>query len=594
MGYDISLQLTAGQYLDLARKAPKNKSHEIEMVYYHKAIEVDPDNVEAHLKLGQCFEEIGEMIVAEIEYIKAFTSPKCDEVKRFDVALALGNLSLKRGDIKSAKYYAAIMGEDVSITNQDGEEVEDEDEEDEDEAMEEIEKMLEDGVIQGVSSLNVVPPKNSFAYGIEQLKEADKLFKQHELQKAMDVLEEINPDNALVKDNAIMALIYAHLAEEDYEGTIKLCEHYLATTGMIDIYVPMMQAYYNMDKFDEARKILLKIAPKFKGKYEILKMALRLNEHTIVHDFSKEKLEKDMPFSDIRVMYGKSLWNLGRKEEGRRQLGIVKNEYGPYFKGFYFQEEMDKGEILPYDRIGITNFIPFKDLIALKKDILKTIEDAGEKLDEELDKNSDLMYYIKFLIMFGPADFGEALSQLLFQMNTDSKRKTEIIDFALLYGNYAYPVSMKFLEDKIIHKRCVCQCVNVNGRVIDIYFKIDEDKFFALPVLVIRAAICAFGDIVWGSADKTAERVNVLVDILEGFFFKENEKAKPEWVRDELNYLGKARSMPAIVTALVAKVDSVVDETNVADELRIQLKYRDASKDTTEKYFRIMFPGELE
>ena len=109
MGYDISLKLTAGQYLELARKAPKNQSHEIEMVYYHKAIEVDPENVEAHLKLGQCFEEIGEMIVAEIEYIKAFTSPKCDEVKRFDVALALGNLSLKRGDIKSAKYYAAIM-----------------------------------------------------------------------------------------------------------------------------------------------------------------------------------------------------------------------------------------------------------------------------------------------------------------------------------------------------------------------------------------------------------------------------------------------------------------------------------------------------
>ena len=593
MGYDISLKLTAGQYLELARKASKNKSHEIEMVYYHKAIEVDPENVEAHLKLGQCFEDIGEMIVAEIEYIKAFTSPKCDEVKRFDVALALGNLSLKRGDIKSAKYYAAIMGEDVSITNQDGEEVEDEDEED-DEEMEEIEQMLSEGVISPVTSFNVVPSKNSFAHGIEQLKEADKLFKQHDLQKAMDVLEEINPDNALVRDNAILALIYAHLAEEDYEGTIKLCEHYLTTTGMIDIYIPMMQAYYNMDKFDEARKILLKVAHNFKGKYEILRMALRLKEHEIVLEFSKDKLENDMPFSDIRTMYGKALWNLGRKEEGRRQLGIVKNEYGPYFKGFYFQEEMDKGEELPYDRIGITNFIPFKDLIALKKDILKTIEDAGEKLDEELDKNPDMIYYIKFLIMFGPADFGESLSQLLFQMDTDSKRKTELMDFALLYGNYAYPVSMKFLEDKIIHKRCINQCVNINGRVIDIAFKIDEDKFFALPMLVIRAAICAFGDIVWGSTDKTKERIKVLVDILEGFFYKEYEKGKPEWVRDELNYLGKARSMPAIIAALVAKVDSVVDETNAADELRIQLKYRDASKDTAEKYFRIMFPGELE
>ncbi len=593
MGYDISLKLTAGQYLDLARKAPKNKSHEIEMVYYHKAIEVDPENVEAHLKLGQCFEDIGEMIVAEIEYIKAFTSPKCDEVKRFDVALALGNLSLKRGDIKSAKYYAAIMGEDVSITNQDGEEVEDEDEED-DEEMEEIEQMLSEGVISPVTSLNVVPSKNSFAHGIEQLREADKLFKQHDLQKAMDVLEEINPDNALVRDNAILALIYAHLAEEDYEGTIKLCEHYLTTTGMIDIYIPMMQAYYNMDKFDEARKILLKVAHNFKGKYEILRMALRLREHEIVLEFSKDKLENDMPFSDIRTMYGKALWNLGRKEEGRRQLGIVKNEYGPYFKGFYFQEEMDKGEELPYDRIGITNFIPFKDLIALKKDILKTIEDAGERLDEELDKNPDMIYYIKFLIMFGPADFGESLSQLLFQMDTDSKRKTELMDFALLYGNYAYPVSMKFLEDKIIHKRCINQCVNINGRVIDIAFKIDEDKFFALPMLVIRAAICAFGDIVWGSTDKTKERIKVLVDILEGFFYKESENGKPEWVRDELNYLGKARSMPAIIAALVAKVDSVVDETNAADELRIQLKYRDASKDTAEKYFRIMFPGELE
>lgn len=593
MGYDISLKLTAGQYLELARKAPKNKSHEIEMVYYHKTIEVDPENVEAHLKLGQCFEDIGEMIVAEIEYIKAFTSPKCDEVKRFDVALALGNLSLKRGDIKSAKYYAAIMGEDVSITNQDGEEVEDEDEED-DEETEEIEQMLSEGVISPVTSLNVVPSKNSFAHGIEQLREADKLFKQHDLQKAMDVLGEINPDNALVRDNAILALIYAHLAEEDYEGTIKLCEHYLTTTGMIDIYIPMMQAYYNMDKFDEARKILLKVAHNFKGKYEILRMALRLKEHEIILEFSKDKLENDMPFSDIRTMYGKALWNLGRKEEGRRQLGIVKNEYGPYFKGFYFQEEMDKGEELPYDRIGITNFIPFKDLIALKKDILKTIEDAGEKLDEELDKNPDMIYYIKFLIMFGPADFGESLSQLLFQMDTDSKRKTELMDFALLYGNYAYPVSMKFLEDKIIHKRCINQCVNVNGRVIDIAFKMDEDKFFALPVLVIRAAICAFGDIVWGSTEKTRERIKVLVDILEGFFYKESEKGKPEWVRDELNYLGKARSMPAIIAALVAKVDSVVDETNVADELRIQLKYRDASKDTAEKYFRIMFPGELE
>ena len=573
------IKLTAGQYLELARKAPKNDTHEIEMVYLHKAIEVDPDCYEAHHRLAICFFDIGDYLLYEIECIKAFVTPQCGDIHGVDMAIEMANLSLRRNDIRAAEYYANLFGESLNIKiDEDGEPIFDDDDF--------VEEEKEDS-----KKFKVIPSKNSYINGLEKIKKLDKLVKNHDIQGAMDVIDEVNIDSPDIKCTVVLGLAYAHIAEQDYDGAVAICQRYKM---FADTLIPLMQAYYLMDKHDEAREVLMEIVnhwPQMIGKYEVLKMALNLNEHELICKLAKAKLET-RPYAEIRMMYAKALWNTGKKEEARRHFGIIKNEYGPYYIDFYFKDELENDGILPYDRIGVTNLFPEKNLYTVQDDYIQIINDAKADLDKEFEKNPDLMRKIKFLIMFGPDEFGDRLAHKLFEIDEDSKAKFEIIDFALLYGSYPYAICMKFLEDKILHKRDLRQYMNSNGRIVEILFKLNEDKFFSFPLVLIRAVVCAIGDIIYGSDDKIFERLETLYKLLDELvIIKEN--GKTEWAREELKYLDKARSMVAMIACLVAKTNSIVDEIKEEEAIYDQLKHINVSINLIDKYFKIMFPKKV-
>ena len=90
----------------------QSKNYEVSQTEFERAIQLDPDGVQAYLRLGQVFQIQGQTDLAIARYRKAFDlQPKIPPL-----ATLIGNMYLQKGDLETArKYYSQALAIDPNF-----------------------------------------------------------------------------------------------------------------------------------------------------------------------------------------------------------------------------------------------------------------------------------------------------------------------------------------------------------------------------------------------------------------------------------------------------------------------------------------------
>ena len=573
----IKLSLSAEEYISLAKKA-SSKSIEREMAYYHKAIEVDPNCAEAHILLGECFSRIGELDLSSIEYFKAYMSNPTDE-QLFRINISLGTNALHIGNVDLAAYYAEFLDGDYTIqtTGSNG-----------DMYFDDIHDLIEHDIYK----YKLIKPVTAESYNAHLMEQAARFIREQDINKALDCLNKVSDDVPEMRDEANALTVYCYIFKDNIDGAIYLGEEYLKKNRSKGVMVPLVEAYLIADKRDEAKALVYemhKLSEHDENTSQLLYFCLRLRMDDLLNEISYDILTSgEEHMEPIRLLYAVTLWNLGKKEESRRQFGIIKNKLGPYFFDSYYQTEIFNLDVdtITYPRLGTMAVLPVAGQKEIEKDVVAKIKECGkaEGFEEKIKSDSFFKEELDYVFQHGDSRFLDHLNKITIAWFSET-----LFDYykkALLFRDLDYPLYIDYLSHILYIQNGYRGYIQSSGRIFE--FNVDVPRIYAtkLPYRVSYAIVQTIAILTYGN-DKPLEAVKCLLnDVIPSFVRIDGKKLV--WKNNDVKRITRIKDFKSLSTIFVARVDAIMD----GDELAAKedaIKNFNPNKKFFNTYYNVLF-----
>ena len=573
----IKLSLSAEEYISLAKKA-SSKSIEREMAYYHKAIAVDPNCVEAHILLGECLSRIGELELSNIEYFKAYMGGPTDE-QLFRINISLGTNALHTGNVDLAAYYADFLDGDYTIqtTGSEG-----------DMYFDDIHDLIEHDIYK----YKLIRPVTAESYNAHLMEQATKFIREQDINKALECLNKVSDDVPEMRDEANSLTVYCYIFKDNIDGAIYLGEEYLKKKRTKSVMVPLIEAYLIADKREEAKTLvyeMYKLSVDDENKSQLLYFGLRLRMDDLLNEICVDFLDKGEEHLDsIRLLYAITLWNLGKKEESKRQFGIIKNKLGPYFFDDYYQMEVFNLDVdnITYPKLGTMAVLPLGGQKEIEKDIVAKVKECGkaEAFEEKIKSDTFFKEELDYMFQYGDSRFLDHLNKLTIAWFSET-----LFDYykkALLFRDLDYPLYIDYLSHILYIQNGYNGYIQSSGRIFK--YNIEVPRIYAtkLPYRISYAIVQTIAILTYGN-DKPLEAINCFLnDVIPSFVRIDGKKLV--WKDNNVKRITRIKDFKSLSTIFVARVDAIMD----GDELAAKedaIKNFNPNKKFFNTYYDVLF-----
>ena len=576
----IKLSLTAEDYISLARKS-SSKSIEREMAYLHKAIDVDANCVEAHILLGDCFSRIGELSLSNIEFFKAFmASPNDDQL--FRINLALGTNALHVGNVDLAAYYADFLGGDYTIQTSgvNG-----------DEYFDDIHDLIEHDMYK----YKLIKPVTAESYNAHLMEQATRYIREQDINKALDCLNKVSDDVPEMRNEANALTIYCYIFKDNIDGAIYLGEEYLKKNRTKEVMIPLVEAYLIADKRDEAKALVYemhRLSEDDENTSQILYFCLRLRMDDLLCEISESILnDGEEHMEPIRLLYAVTLWNLGKKDESRRQFGIIKNKLGSYFFDDYYQTEVFKIDVdsMTYPRLGSMALLPVAAHREMEKDVAERLKNCGkaDAFEELIKSDTFFKKELDYVFQYGDDRFLDHINKLTIAWFSNT-----LFDYykrALLFRELDYYLYLEYLSHILYIQNGYNGFINSNGRIIRYDVKIPRVYAAKLPYRISYSIVQTISILTYGN-DRPMEAIDCFLNtVLPSFVRIEGKKLV--WKNNDVKRITRIKDFKSLSTVFVARVDAIMD----GDELAAKedaIKNFNPNKKFFNTYYDVLFGKE--
>ena len=573
MDESIKLSLSAENYLSLANKCKNEITNEKRLYYIHKALEANPNNIYAHLELANCYSNMGEIYLSNYElYNVYFRANELGEEDVYKLYYLLGNNALALGNIVAAEKYAREIGGEFSI--------------------EEAHSKQKKG--KQKKPLRLIYPEGTKEHEEQILKEAYEYLYNDKIEECIETLSQISEKYPDIAEAARGIIVASHFYKGDLDGTIEIAERYIKEHKKGQYLLPLIDAYLTEGKKEEALKYfdeLIKLCA-HRNFYELLVFALRSEDDVTILKSTEAVLSNNAEITQsIRLLYAVSLWNVGRKEDAKRQFGIIENQLGPNFPKKYYYTMMEDNLKIPYPKIGSMSILPIEVEIKCAQDVLYRIGVEGKNLANVLEYDEDFVEQIKYVISNGPREYCLDLAKALGK--NPSRGVIELCKYALMRDytmsdetQRQYLLTLMFALDSFEIP------IDLDGCLGRVFYSFDSD--------ILHIASVNFIDGFFSAIEKAAQFVGqidtykytkALCTLVIPFFF-EADSESIKWRQDRNPSILKARSVHGLASVFLYMADRFMNGINNMENEDYYLAFDDVKKDTYKKYIKMIFPDD--
>lgn len=344
--YDFNLN--EEQCLNLAYEAVENGDVKKSLMYVHKALELNPDNIEANFYLASIYSDLNAFEFSNDVICKILPKVKSKEEKeRFYILLGANSSAL--GDYESATKYASM----IDVTS---------------EYYDDIEEVFDIEEIAPPKRFYLAYPRGEEYYS-RRIDEAHNLVKAKKIDEALKVLDEFTVGTPY-KDGADHLRLICYMIKDDFDSVIYYAQSSIDNGGKkpaIKCLLITALLFENRQKEAEekAKELLTEDYDSIDDLSVLLPLLVNLGMDEEVNYYCKKFLEKINYHPQTLMWYAQSFYNLGKKEEAKAVMRECYSIYRNYLPAKFYIDYFD-GDA---PRIEYSAGLPLPEVLERQKKI---------------------------------------------------------------------------------------------------------------------------------------------------------------------------------------------------------------------------------
>lgn len=553
-----NFNLKAEEYLNLADKSFKTSDIEKSVNYVTKALEIEPQNVEALLFLASIYSELGSFELSNKVLYKAFAYSSDDIEKTKTVASFVNNF-YELGDDDAAEYYLnSIKSKWEKFADLSDFEV-----------LGDIDEDLD-------SEFSLAYPRTEDFY-YDALERAHETLQERDYAGALKELEVFEKGVPFYDASNHLRLV-CYLLQEDIDRVIDEATEILKTSDYLPVRCTLVTAYMIEEKTELATNLLDDILKTDYKRVEeitvLLPILVNFEMHAEVVKYSKRLLELSELQPHTMIWLSQALYNLGQKTEASKVMRRVSAIYRDFTAAdFYLDYFAKKPEKMDYC-LGL----PVGELVSRQTKIRDFLKLSPDDCKKEMQYNKKTNELIKWC--FRDIE-GKSLLAIVAKLNSCWSSAAETIYAeTLLTKNVDMNLGCAMLTGLILHKSELKMHITLEGKCKQVYLQVPK-AIRKLPKSYVNALSAAMYETIL-NLDSPNDSLQKLCEFVNGFSALD-EKGKLMWTIPQGDKAEKFKSVRTLLGAFMIKA-SFDDQIDIKS-LR---SFFDINNNTLTKYLRIL------
>jgi tetratricopeptide (TPR) repeat protein len=557
----FNFNLKAGEYLSLADKSFKTADIEKSVAYVRKALEMEPNNIEALQFLAGVYSDLGCYEISNKVLFRAYAQSKSDAQKVSCVAALVSNF-YELSDYDTAEYYLNSISSKWHKFNEmsDLEVAFDEDDEEED---------YKEG-------FSLVYPRTEEFY-FNALEDAHDAIQDKEYDEALEILEVFEPGVPFYDSSNHLKLV-CYLLKNDIDRVIIEAEEMLKITDFLPIRCTLVTAYMLEEQTQTAMKLLDGILAKDYNRVDeitaLLPLLVNFDMHADIVKYTKRLLDLSELQPQTMMWLSQGLYNLGQRTEAVKVMRRIQTLFGEFTPAeFYLAHYAKQPEKVEYC-LGL----PPAEMIDRQSKLRRFLSSSDDECVKALVYNKETSALVRWC--FREADDG-ALLALASKLNDCYCSAVEKIYLeTLVTKNVDARLGSLILEGLIKHKTQLNCHVTIEDRCKEVYLRVPE-AIRKLPNKYIVSFAAAVYETIQNT-DFPVEGLARLTDFVNGFCTLD-EKGRLKWLISGGDRAAKFKSARALLCAFILKSAQVKNE-----DIRRLCDFYGVEISTLIKYLKIL------
>lgn len=494
-----SIDLTEDECLDFAYDAASDNDLKKSLFYVHKALELNPDNIEANFYLASIYSDLSAFAFSNDVIFK--TLPKIkdkSELDRFYILLGANFSTL--GDFDLATHYATKIDFDSEF-------------------MAELGEAFDIEVVENKPRFYLAYPKGEEYYA-ERLERAKDLLNEKEVGQALEILEEFK-DGTPYKDKADHLKLLCFMLRDDFDSIIYYGNEMLKTSkNKIPIKCMLITALMFESKTKEANEKLDELLGEENIGVDdlgvVLPLMVNMKRHDKVVEYCLKFNGKHQYHPSTLMWLSQGYYNLGQKEKALEVMKEVYEIYRDYLPARYYINYYKTGISEVEYSLGLPLMEYFNRQSQIKIFLLSKTEEAKKAYlyDKEINdiirwsfKEGNVTIVLALIIKLGEF-YQKDMDELFYDiMHSDKIVFQEVVEIVRIY---------------LLNKPELTFSLCVNGRLKEIYAAFPNEVKY-LPSNVLSALANTIAEIIF-EFDESNEMLEKLIKLLNVYLKFEDSK----------------------------------------------------------------------
>lgn len=552
-----NFNLKVNDYLSLADKSFKTSDIEKSVKYVRKALEIEPDNVEAMQFLASIYSDLGCFELSNKVLFKAYSKTRTD-IEKIGVAVDLVNNFYELNDMEAAQFYMdAVSGKNFA-----------------DDEFPDFEVVSDIDESDGGFTL-AYPRTEEFYY--KTLEAAHRAMQAKDLDKALSLLEIFEVGVPFFDASNHLKLV-CFLLKDNIDKVIAEAERMLKVSDYLPIRCTLVTAYMIQEKDAIALKLLDDILARDYNRVDeitaLLPLLVNFDMHADVVKYTKRLLDISDLQPQTMLWLSQSLYNIGQKTEALRVMKRINLIFGDYTPAeFYISHFADNPEKVDYS-LGL----PPSELILRQSKLKKFLSQSNDECIKAMTYDKKICDLLKWC--FSELE-NKTLLPITYKLDECFCPFVEnLFKDTLLTKNVDITLGAQILASFLKHKGKVDCFITVDDMCREVVVGA-PDALMKLPKVFFEAYTAAVFEVAT-SVDAPASSLQRLNNFVNGFCTLD-EKNELEWMISGGEKAARFKSAKALLAVFIFK-GALAKE----DEIKSICKYYRISVLTFKMYLRVL------
>ncbi len=530
--YDFNLN--EEQCLNLAYDAVESGDVKKSLMYVHKALELNPDNIEANFYLASIYSDLNAFDFSNDVICKILPKVKSKEEKeRFYILLGANSSAL--GDYESATRYASM----IDITS---------------EFYDDIEEVFDIEELAPPKQFYLAYPRGEEYYS-GRIDEAHALVKEKKIDEALKVLEEFS-DGVPFKDSADHLRLICYMVKDDFDSVIYYAQQAIDKGGKkLSIKCLLITALLFENRQKEAEE---KAKELLNDDYEtiddlgvLLPLLVNLGMDEEVNRYCEKFLSKIKFHPQTIMWYAESFYNLGKKEEAKAVMRECYSIYRDFLPAKFYLDYFDKG----VQRVEYSIGLPLSEVLERQKKIKTFLMMKSDEAKKAYLYDKEFNGLIKWAFHEGG---GIVVALILKMAEFYSSDMNEIFDLVLHSDKLTFPELVEIVRIYLVNNSSLDFSVFASNRLKFINMPFNPIIKY-MPSTFVNAVSNVIADIIM-SVEEPNALIETLRNEIDEYIRKDGEKIYfGNMSADKLSNIKSGRTLAGVLVFATGAFGSVDD-----------------------------------